>query len=353
MQAPRNGGLWPPVVILLLALFTWGAWQVMFVPLESGGVYPPYSSLRADPLGTKALFESLSELPGLTVSRLYKKRPLLDPEVMLFSLGVDALSFVSSPKTVLDEYEKLLQNGGRIVIAFVPTFTPRAPPKTAVLEERWHIRPEYQEAAGQERNSGIVPRKSALYFNPGPEWRVLALSDGAATVVERDLARGTLVLVADSYPLSNQGLAESRNGTMIVTLVGAAHRVMFDENQFGVTETGSVAVLVRKYRLEGALAMLVAIFGLFVWRSASSFLPLRDDGGKESISGRDSHEGLAALLRRSVPETELLHACFMEWSRSAPKENRVGLVEAEINRWANRDPIEGYRAACHVLTERK
>lgn len=352
MQAARNGGLWP-VVVLLLALLIWGGWQVMFVPLESGDVYPPYSSLRSDPLGTKALFESLSELPGLTVSRLYKKRPLLDPEVTLFSLGVDAMSFVSAPKAVLDEYEKLLQNGGRIVIAFVPTFPPRGPPKTAALEEEWHIRPEYQKASGQESDSGIIPRKSALYFSPGPEWRVLGLTDGAATVVERDLARGTLVLVADSYPLSNQGLSESRNGTMIATLVSAAHRVMFDENQFGVTETGSVAVLVRKYRLEGALAMLVAVFGLFIWHSASSFLPLRDNGADESISGRDSHEGLAALLRRSVPEAELLRACFMEWSRSAPNENRAELVEAEISRWADRDPIEGYRAACRALTERK
>jgi hypothetical protein len=43
-----------------------------------------------------------------------------------------------------------------------------------------------------------------------------------------------------------------------------AKRVLFDENQFGVSETGSVAVLIRKYRLETAIGMLFAIAGLFI-----------------------------------------------------------------------------------------
>ena len=72
MPAARNGALW--WIVLLLALFCVGAWEVMIAPLITGEVYPAYSSLRTDPLGAKALFESLSEQPGLEVARLYRAR---------------------------------------------------------------------------------------------------------------------------------------------------------------------------------------------------------------------------------------------------------------------------------------
>ena len=55
----------------------------MVAPLITGEVYPAYSSLRSDPLGAKALFESLSEQPGLDVTRLYKARSPLDSETTL------------------------------------------------------------------------------------------------------------------------------------------------------------------------------------------------------------------------------------------------------------------------------
>ena len=41
---------------------------------STGEVYPYYSTLRSDPLGTKALYYSLQELPGLRVER--NVRPL-------------------------------------------------------------------------------------------------------------------------------------------------------------------------------------------------------------------------------------------------------------------------------------
>jgi hypothetical protein len=112
-------------------------------------------------------------------------------------------------------------------------------------------------------------------------------------------------------------------------------------------------MLIRKYRLQGALAMLLVVAGLFVWRSASSFLPPRVNGGPLTSGERDSREGLAALLRRSVPEADLLPACLAEWGRSGPPEYRAKLVDEEIKRWAGRDPVEGYRAAVRALTQTK
>src|SRR5580704_19395058 len=125
--------LWA-LAALLVVLFVWGAEQVAVMPLQTGEVYPEYSSLRADPLGAKALYESLAALPELTVSRLYKERTVLDSGTALLVLGVDSKSWPESPEEVFDGYEHLLQKGGRLVIAFLqrglPGFSPQLnPPK--------------------------------------------------------------------------------------------------------------------------------------------------------------------------------------------------------------------------------
>jgi hypothetical protein len=84
-----------------------------------------------------------------------------------------------------------------------------------------------------------------------PDWQ--EWSHGA---IERKFGAGSVVLVPDSFPLSNQGLRDARDAPFISQLTGSAHHIWFDENHFGVVETGSVAKLMRQYRLEGAIAML-------------------------------------------------------------------------------------------------
>jgi hypothetical protein len=352
MPAASKGAVWS--IMLLLALFLAGAWEVMIAPLITGEVYPAYSSLRTDPLGAKALFESLSEQPGLDVTRLYKARSPLDSETTLLVLGVDPLAWTNSAKPAADDYEKLIAKGGRVVIAFLPATAPKMAPNAGAIEERWHVRLRYRQASNaEEENTGAIPRESALYFEPGSEWRVLEERQGGAAIVERDLAGGTLVLVGDSFPLSNQGLLNSSDAGLIARLIGPAKRVLFDENQFGVSETGSIAVLIRKYRLETAIGMLFAIAGLFIWHSGSSFLPPRADTRAAPASGRDLQDGLAALLRRNIPIGQLLPACWKEWNRSAPHRGRAESAQAEIQQWTGRDPAAGYRAISRVLTERK
>jgi hypothetical protein len=352
MPAARNEAVW--LIVLLLAVFLAGAWEVMVAPLITGEVYPAYSSLRTDPLGAKALFESLSEQPGLNVTRLYKARSPLDSETTLLILGVDSLAWAKSPQPLAGEYEKLVPKGGRIVIAFLPSVAPKVPADAGAIEERWHVRLRYRKASPEEQgNTGAMPRESALYFEPGREWRVLEEHEGNAAIVERNLGGGTLVLVGDSFPLSNQGLSGSSDAALITRLIGPAKRVLFDENQFGVSETGSAAVLIRKYRLGTAIGMLFAIAGLFIWHSSSSFLPPRADTRAAPVSGRDLHDGLAALLRRNIPMGQLLSVCSKEWIRSTPQRGRAEVVQAELQQWTGRDPAAGYRAICRILTERK
>ncbi len=350
-----SGWLWA-LAALFLVLFVWGAEQVAVMPLQTGEIYPEYSTLRADPLGAKALYESLAALPELEVSRLYKQRSSLDSGTALVVLGVNSESWPGDSGNVLDRYERLLQKGGRLVIAFLPTRVPRRQAATDtpdLAKNKWNVHLAYRRQPGSDGSDlGPLPRRSSLYFQAGAPWTVVTERDGEATSVERPLANGTVVLVADSYPLSNEGLRQSRAAVSIPLWIGAVRKVVFDENHFGVAESGSVTTLMRKYHLEGALVILSVVVGLFVWRSSSSFLPPRESMRDQTVVGRDSHEGMTALLRRSVPEPQLLDVCFREWNRSAPSARQAERVEGEIARWGGKDPVEAYRAVKKSLEAR-
>jgi hypothetical protein len=57
------------VLVVCLAALTYGLIQLLALRFESGDVYPEYSSLRSDPLGTMAFYESIGNLDGFTATR--------------------------------------------------------------------------------------------------------------------------------------------------------------------------------------------------------------------------------------------------------------------------------------------
>jgi len=329
-------------IIAILAVLVYGLEQVAVAPLETGDVYPPYSSLRSDPLGAKALYESLAAQPDLAIERLYKDRTTLDRDTM-FVLGVDPVSWAGVKDKTLEEYEQLVQNGGRLVIAFLAVRPPRSRPEKRAIEDRWHLHFRYRPGVYEETDA--IPTETALRIDAGPEWHTLA---GHGAIV-RMFGKGEVVIVPDSFPLSNQGLFEARDAQFIAALAGPARRIVFDENHFGVAETGSVTTLMRKYHLEPAVALLALAAALFLWRNSSSFLPPCEARASDAVTGRDSMEGMTALLHRGVGDKDLLDVCFAEWSKSAPRQARAAQMEEALR--AHRDPVEAYRAAVRALTQ--
>ncbi len=70
------------IVVLGLAaalLFAGGLNHLFRLRFETGDIYPPYSSLRTDPLGTRALYESLARMPNLVVTRHFTNPERLPP----------------------------------------------------------------------------------------------------------------------------------------------------------------------------------------------------------------------------------------------------------------------------------
>ncbi|MEW5978938.1 MAG: DUF4350 domain-containing protein [Acidobacteriota bacterium] len=108
--------------LLLLGLFSYGVIALLESRFEAGDMYAPYSSLRSDPLGLKAFYESLEQLPGTQVRRnLDPSGRLVQEETgTLIIAGIRGyeLRFVS-PQEVR-QMEQFVGRGGRLAILLYP-----------------------------------------------------------------------------------------------------------------------------------------------------------------------------------------------------------------------------------------
>lgn len=108
------------LAILIVVIFTTG-WIFMTLisqRFSSGDIYPYYSSLRTDPLGVKALYESLDNTSAWVCERNYKDLEKLegasDRTLMLLHLSTDTFSNGNEidGRSIL----KFAAAGGRVVI---------------------------------------------------------------------------------------------------------------------------------------------------------------------------------------------------------------------------------------------
>jgi hypothetical protein len=115
------------VLLIPVAGFVLGIVALLRVRLESGDVYPPYSTLRRDPLGTRILYESLDEMPGMYVSRNFEplvRRPM-DQKAALLLCGASVEMVKRGPSAFFEHLNRFVTGGGRLLIAFEPRFGPR------------------------------------------------------------------------------------------------------------------------------------------------------------------------------------------------------------------------------------
>ncbi|MBW1705091.1 MAG: DUF4350 domain-containing protein [Deltaproteobacteria bacterium] len=109
-------------LFLLVALFMAGVFRLFVLRFEAGDVYPPYSSLRSDPLGTRAFCDSLENLKTVSVKRNY--RPLSDVhsgrDTTLFFLGTRSFNMGNIRPDLAKAFDRFVLSGGRLVISFFP-----------------------------------------------------------------------------------------------------------------------------------------------------------------------------------------------------------------------------------------
>jgi hypothetical protein len=336
------------LALALVLAFGFGLVQLFLWRFAAGDVYPEYSSLRADPVGTQALFESFNALPGVSAVRNYL--PLDEIKgagTTVFYLGLDARAFAESER---DDLEQLATGGARLVIGLLPVLRLTAGTKPG---SRWDLGRWGAALILAEPKRG--KRANLLYFAASKDWNVVRATGGHAVLIERAFAKGSLVLAADAYALTNQALLSDRNANLISSYAGPNRRLIFDESHFGVTETGSVAALGRRYHLEPFLAALLLLAVLFIWKNSTPLVPAQA-AEKPTASAAQSWGMPYYLLRRAAPPAEVIHACLDEWRSSlalGPRysEDRLHHVE-EIAR-TEHDPVKAYQAIGHALAREK
>jgi hypothetical protein len=327
----RSGRL---LILLIAAGFFWGVLYLFGLMFAGGDVYPEYSSLRSDPQGARLLFESLARLPGVSVTRNYFPLEFNEDAgktIVLLGYSPDALADHA------DMLRKTAERGNRVVAAM----DWREDIKPAGFETAWKV-PIALDTA---------PHKvHRLYFPDAKGWKVLDRVGPKILAMENGFGKGTVVLLSESTIFTNETTVISDRLDAVTAVLGPSSRIVFDEQHFGIEESGSIVSLARRFRLTGLALGLGICAALFLWRNASAFPPPAPPRF-ERLSGRTSQAGLLTLLRRHVPPTDLAAACWQEWlsaNRRGAASDRIGRAMEVIQKEAAR-PLVAIREAQAIL----
>ena len=198
-------------------------------------------------------------------------------------------------------------------------------------------------------------------------WEVLYFRDNLPVIIERPFKSGSILLVADSYLLSNEALRAERYPLLLARIIGNGRQVVFDESHFGIYKIPGIAGLIRTHGLQWFFCGLGLLFILFVWKNSIQFVPPTDGLEEETAAGdnpgRDVFQGLLSLLRRNIAKKDILKVGMNEWKKSFDAEERlqsdqlteiIAVVDMEQTVSENKvDPVGGYRTISRILSEGK
>ena len=393
----------------LMAAFLIGIVRLFLLRFETGDVYPPYSSLRSDPLGTKVFYQSLDNLEKITAKRNYflLSKIKSGQGVTFFYLGAKIFNTDSVCKDLLESFEHIANSGGRLVIAFFPKIKNRVKPlyqeKTSEhskenslkeskdhgqaeddrfvsLSERWGVSIKYDETKKKNKKNDFIAESNAQglhrpvffhtakYFDDlSDSWKVIYALGDHPVIIERKLGKGTVVLSSDSYFFSNEALHEQRHPELLAHFMGLNSTALFDETHFGINKSFGVVYFIEKYRFYWFVAGIVLLAVLFVWKNSICFVPPHIDeheGDEESfVSDKDYTQGLISLLRRNIPKGRILKVCVEEWGKSMEQGKTVNhdkhelikeVVERkELGGQKYLDPVSGYNTISKILSQGK
>lgn len=384
-----------PLLLLLgcIAFFAYGIVALFELRFEGGDVYPAYSSLRADPLGTMALYESLGKMPGVNVRRDFSSDNRLpqEPGTVYLHLAAESGEWDFVPDDLLKEVKDFVNGGGRLVITYFPqtsffryelneektnSIVPEsktnsifpAPPTSkdtnapakadkkkkkkfsddklwTSLEKEWGFHEGFQKLSADvdsyqpttvknvsdlELPPTMMWHSALIFTNCDPKWTTIYARGTNAVVIERQFGHGSVVIASDSYFVSNEAMLSDRHADLLAWLVGNNRHVVFDESHLGIVEQPGIAALMRKYRLHGFAAGLLLLAALFIWKNAASLVPPHPDEQREDfVTGKDAAAGFVNLLRRNVQPRDVFGVCFAEWKKSAATSGKISRVRQQ------------------------
>lgn len=406
------------VAALVLVLF-WGVGALYRLRVARGDVFPAYSSLRADPLGTRALHDAAVLLPGRTVVRW------LEP-LERFHANQNDLVIMSGVRRHRDldtdewaAVDRAVIKGARVVVAWhaehaldgdatearlvradswmrrdapdpkesgegkeaesdaseepaaqktekpkLKQAGPEANPRYATEQEwQWGVRFLRREllvmadrpdavrtaAAPASWPESLARWQSDLFFLPRPAdgWRVLYRRGGEVVMMERTRGAGTILLLADSFILSNEAVSRERSTAVLASIFGDSSRIIFVESHLGIAVETGVAVLARRYGLGAAALTALLLAALWIWRRASPLAPILPEEAEVRLTLAPT-AGLEALLRRAVSPARLFSTCVDAWRKTA---SATDLQRVDATQETT-EPVAAYNRTSRALSKK-
>jgi hypothetical protein len=175
-----------------------------------------------------------------------------------------------------------------------------------------HSVAERSERAPASLPEQIRWHSPAKFIELDPAFTTMYERASGALVVERAFGKGSLVLLGESYPLSNEAQHWDRHPELLVWLVGEHPRVIFEESHLGITEPRGVVTLMRELGLSGFLFGCLVLGALLSWqrivplgRRALPRVVRTGDLGAENVA-------ILSLIRRGMTLDQALRACIEE-----------------------------------------
>jgi len=394
--------LFPMIVFFVVALlFAYGIGELLIMRFEKGDVYPPYSSFRSDPRGTRAFLEGLGLVRGVTALR--STVPLAGASAIegstLFLIGLDERAFFRMDGPTVQAMEACARRGARIVIAFAPLTHEGEDWRPMSLKERQEGSGKGKEGSKDEDASEeyvdlwgrwevgtrllsplsgranlvgggqglplFVDWRSELVFEPRhKDWRTIYEREGSPVLLERPFGKGEIVLASDAFFLSNEAMKKERLPNLLSWLCGDHRRIIFDETHLGIAESPGLAKLIERHGLTPFFISLIVLIALALWRTSIPFVPARSGRDPDEVSlGRDHLTGLANLLRRNIPPNDVVAACVDEWENSFSHGGRnvstlitrmSEIVQGDLSRPRRmRSPVDAYRRISRLVARPK
>lgn len=163
-----SAGWWLGLAVVA-ALTAVAFYSVLSVRFSGGEAYPNYSTLRADPLGARALYESLGRVPGVESVRNFELPDKLHghPGETLMLLNVNVRAFNARGEFIEGRpIAEWATAGGRVVITLDPSREPNGIDKTfndaarEVREERKAEREKKKKEEAEKKAADDKDKKS-------------------------------------------------------------------------------------------------------------------------------------------------------------------------------------------------
>jgi len=138
-------------LLLIAVVFAGGLGWLFKLRLGQGDLFPAYSTLRADPLGTRAIFEALQELPELSVERSVQpmKKIAVAPARTIVFAGMDGIQWERFSVDEANALDAAVRAGSRAVIIF-----------KAERETTWEMKgPSAKKKAADEKKEKAEQKK--------------------------------------------------------------------------------------------------------------------------------------------------------------------------------------------------